>query len=509
MNTPNISQKWRSIIALLSAAALVVVAYALLVGYYNHKYPAGDPDRFFHYAVSKKITENGSFPKSLPQVEDNGWNEFFVNKAFFFHVIGAAGYAVAQEKGADFISYLFGLATFLLLLWRCGRKMGYLDAALLVIALGILNPYFSPRMTLFRAHVPALFFFCVFLIGVFDLRKWLVFIAAFFFTLTYHPFHMLLPPIVLSLAVNGFQVHRNQKRLALKVAGYGLFGIVVGILVNPYFPGNLFGAWDQILIALFYIAPEAGVTNGGELAPLSLRQFLIAFGPDVLLLLLAVAVFFWKMDWRREKQVFAAFVLALLYWVLTIKTPRGSEYSIPATILVVAYVWSKVPLKSLQKTGILALLLLSTAGYLAHMYQKKPNVALLKYHDSIFEALEKIPSTNQHYKILNCDWYFGSFLIYARPDLHFVDALDARTLQFFDPEKFELNRQMKLGNIKQLNKAVQAFKSDYILCDEDILNKQLAADKYFELVYKPEVKTIDGVPFLSPIRLFRLLPEGQ
>ena len=147
----------RALLPLIVPSLIITAAYMGDVRYYKSHYPAGDPDRYFHYSISKMTSEHGLVGE-LPQVEDLGWDRYFSDKAFLFHVFGAVGLRLGGESGAEFVGYIFGLGSFLVLLFESMRLAGVWRSVLLVLSLGLLNPYFSPRMTLFRAHVPAVFF---------------------------------------------------------------------------------------------------------------------------------------------------------------------------------------------------------------------------------------------------------------------------------------------------------------------------------------------------------------
>ncbi|MGZ3650875.1 MAG: hypothetical protein ACXWSC_06845 [Bdellovibrionota bacterium] len=67
----------------------------------------GDPDRYYHIALSKITAESGRpFLRSLPQVEDLGWGDYFVDKEFLFHEVTTLGYVIGGERGVEESSFL-------------------------------------------------------------------------------------------------------------------------------------------------------------------------------------------------------------------------------------------------------------------------------------------------------------------------------------------------------------------------------------------------------------------
>src|SRR5271154_895359 len=110
--------------------------------------------------------------------------------------------------------------------------------------------------------------------------------------------------------------------------------------------------------------------------------------------------------------------------------------------------------------------------------------------DDLRLAIQAIPPGPS--KVYNCDWNYGSFLLWQRPDLRFVDLLDPRFLEVA-PEKFEAKRHIDLGDEPDVpGVLVRLFHADYVLCSNPNVERALAGT------------TVLYQGARSPIRLYAL-----
>jgi hypothetical protein len=127
------------------------------------------------------------------------------------------------------------------------------------------------------------------------------------------------------------------------------------------------------------------------------------------------------------------------------------------------------------------------------------------YYDSIFAGLAAIPYEPTPKKLLNCDWSFGSFILYARPDLKFVDLLDPYLIRFAAPEKFERLRRARLGEEPSMSQLASEMNSQYVICDEPQWNTAIEKDGHFQLIYSDQPHEITGnLSYVSPVRIYKL-----
>ena len=115
-----------------------------------------DPDRFYHFAISKIYAENG-FPEKVPQADDIGWGEAFAEKEYLFHVFTGTAYKFGGDLGVLWFTWALYAAL--------AATFGYIIAvncnSILMVPLGAIvmiaaTGTFSVRMLMVRPHVLAI-----------------------------------------------------------------------------------------------------------------------------------------------------------------------------------------------------------------------------------------------------------------------------------------------------------------------------------------------------------------
>ena len=485
------------------AILAMAIAYLGIHGIYQHLEPSGDPDRFFHFAVSRMAAEANWFLETLPQAEDIGWARLFPDKEFLFHVLTAFFYKVHGDSGVSIGCLALGFLSYLLLWLHARKHTSFLMAIAIVVVLGIRTPYFGPRMTFIRPHILGVLLFIMMILSMLRGSTVLTVLAACGFALAYHAFFI---PGAVFLGALVFLPQLGYSWA--RVIGAGVAGSLVGYLINPIFPGPLYMGYNHLLIALGQVKNFDGVYQGGELFPLPLDLFLTYFSAHLLVCALCAFLLLKEkrqngsLDWR----VVWLIMMAFSFWLLALRSPRACEYAIPLTLIALPMILAKwTPLPKFQKFILIVAMVFPPLNLLGSELRKTPNYAHLVYHESIRAALESIPREATDKKIFTCDWSFGSFIIYQRPDLRFTDLLDPRFLQFYDEEKFEVLIALKRGLLVDPEAPIrEVFKADYVLCDEPPLNTQLLKHPSFELLYQQETAPHQKTTYVSTVKLFKL-----
>jgi hypothetical protein len=215
---------------LILGFAAIAIVYGIL---YSVVSPirASDPDQYYHYSVAKHFSQTQDI-HTLPQVKGLGWDKDFANKEFLFHVVISAAYKMGGEPGIHWVIFFFSLATLLLI-----YAMAYFlikDVAISIAAglFPLLADSFVLRLVVVRPHVMGMALAFLLVLGLLKNWRTLVFITGVLFTLSYHA--MYLPIFILALWGLTQKFYRRQDQLVW----LGLAGMLVGSLINPYFPSN-------------------------------------------------------------------------------------------------------------------------------------------------------------------------------------------------------------------------------------------------------------------------------
>lgn len=444
---------------------------------------AGDTDRFFHFALSREMAAQGVwYLKALPQLATLGWSEFFPDKEFFFHVLTGLGFRVGGELGAQLIILATAAGAALFLYAIALREHAPLTAFGVVLA-ALFARSITLRLLFLRPHVLAVCLFLFLSYALLRRSRRLTALAAGLYMLSYHAFYIPLACLGITAAAAAF-APREERKALWRLAGFGLGGMALGILVNPAFPGSLVMSWICVRIPFLMHGELRNIGFGGELFPLSTIGFLQFYWFPIGVLVAALyqygriggaraASFAWNYSFA---------VTAFFFWLAT-RSVRGGEYLMPAAGILFACLLARVTREEWKRAlalgvgGVQALILVGTFFAEARVNPDERETR------SAFAAIARIPA-NEKGLVFNCDWDRGAFLYYARPDLAFVSVLDPSLLYFRDAGLFARSRSLVSGLVADAQGALRDdFHADFVLCSSGPLVEQLKSDPGFQQLY--------------------------
>jgi hypothetical protein len=430
-----------------------------------------DPDRFYHLGLSRLISTQGLL-RTLPQAEDLGWGHYFPDKEFLFHVFTGAADWVGGPVAVLALVPMFGIAISMLLYGELSRVIRPWQAATLTAAGTLLTADYLFRLTLLRPHLLAVFCFCALLVGILRRKPWLAAIAAAGFAMSYHAYYL----VVLTAGAAAFAYHSTAVARR-QTWTWAMAGLVLGILLNPYFPSNLLMSWTHVQIALGIGAPP-GAIPGDELLPISPGVLLQAIGFVPICAGTALVVLFkHRPDGQRDHDLVFLTLLTLGMLALSFKSRRALEYAVPASILLAGYIIRAKDWKGWIPSALVALCLIQgfkTATYYRDMWGE-PRAGYSYAHVNVVSA---IPEAALGAKVFNCDWSSSPYLLFLRPDLRFVDILDPVFLWKASPERYLMRQRLVEGRSGNPSADLRTqFHADFVLCGDDALSRQMSADK--------------------------------
>lgn len=297
----------------------------------------GDWDGYYHIKWSSLLWENFRHGKWLPTFE---WLPMtvlnprdYADHHFLFHLLQIPFLWFFEPVTAAKISTIFygTLAIFSIywLIFRYGIKHQLIWlAAILTCA----NAFFY-RMNMGKAP-PLTIIITVLGIHLLFQRKYVWLLPLMFaFVWTYSLFPLLWFAAIIWTIIIGW----NERRFEWRPFAYTSAGMLLGNVINPYFPNNLY-LFAEHFLEKFKVGSDFVVAVGGEWYPYSGQELLTDFPIAMAAMLIGYILFVPRGSKLPEKATFfLAFVSLLL--ASQFRSKRFAEYFPPFAVLFAAFSW--------------------------------------------------------------------------------------------------------------------------------------------------------------------------
>lgn len=494
-----------------------IVLLMILLQFSTQAICCGDWDGYYHIRWSALLWENFSQFKWLPEFR---WLPLTVLNAkdyadhhFLFHLLQIPFlWFFEPVMAAKVAAVTFGSLAIFSVYWLMFRyKIDYLLlwlAALLTCS----NPFFY-RMNMAKAPPLTVIYSVIGIYLLFE-RKYIWLLPLMFvFVWTYSLFPLLFIAAVIWVAIVGW----NERKFEWQPLVYTFGGMILGNVINPYFPNNLL-LFTEHFTTKFRGAYEVSV--GGEWYPYDGWQLLTHLTVALIAMLVGYILFKPKNGKLPSKATFfLVFGTFLLIWMF--KSKRLAEYFPPFAILFGAFSWQSFkqkdlpqlpedfirdiePLLDSEKTTekqeleglvkeyipyVLGIILLFVAFFnfggtkliglkeedLLSSIQR--NEANDKYEEAMDWAKANIPDGE---RIFNCNWDNFPKLFFFNTKHSYIYGLDPNYLYSENPELLRLVKDITAGKIDDPAPIIrEKFGSKWIFSDakenEDFLAKILAS----------------------------------
>jgi hypothetical protein len=296
----------------------------------------GDWDGYYHIRWSQLLWENFSQGKWLPEFK---WlpltvlnPQDYADHHFLFHLLQIPFlWFFEPVRAAKVAAVIFGsLAIFSVYVMMYRYRVSHLLlwlGALLTCA----NPFFY-RMNMAKAP-PLTIIYTVLGIYLLFERKYVWLLPLMFvFVWTYSLFPMLLIAALIWTVIIAW----NERKVEWRPATYTFAGMVLGNLINPYFPHNL-GLFFEHFITKFK-SGDFTVGVGGEWYPYTGWELITHLTIAMLAMLLGYILFGPKEGKLPEKATFFLCFATVLFFAM-FRSKRYAEYFPPFAILFAAFSW--------------------------------------------------------------------------------------------------------------------------------------------------------------------------
>ena len=404
--------------------------------------------------------------------------------------------------GAKIATAFFATVLVLVFYWFLKRhsvRHAYFWTFLLVAS----SFYFLRRIIYPRIFIPLSLVFMILAVHFILKKKHKSLLALSFF---YSWMYTAAPLILLPGFIYSGLCLLARKKIDIKGILYSSSGLVLGMVINPYFPRNFYIDYIQI-IKLAFFRPEKLMNT--EWMPFTIREFFTTnfLVLAVFLFSLAFYLFYlWKKNpgfgdlvkrkqWTKIKHKRSfdmdkalLFFMALFFLLYMIKSKRMIEYFVPFTILFCAFVVTDQKIRhSIKYKNVLLVLLIAGAGlnlYLAYIS--------FGYYDTVnnFEDCASwLNDNSEQGDLVFLQWWD------QMPVLYFYDHKNYYTLGFDEGFLYYHNKSM-FDDYKKVQRAegdiygiiADEFDSDYVFLykakDSLPLYIKMQEDKRFSLGFE-------------------------
>ena len=300
----------------------------------------GDWDGYYHIKWSGLLWDNFKHFKWLPTFE---WlpltvlnPKYYADHHFLFHLLQIPFLWFFEPVTAAKVSTVFysTLAIFsvywLLFRYEVKHQLIWL-AAIMTCS----NAFFY-RMNMAKAP-PLTIIITVLGVHLLFQRnyKWLLPLM-FAFVWTYSLFPLLLFAAIIWVIIIGW----NERRFEWEPLAYTAGGMILGNIINPYFPNNLYLFFEHFA-EKFKIGSDFVVAVGGEWYPYSGMELLMNFPIAMLAMLIGYILFVPRGGKLPEKAAFFLMFTTILL-AAQFRSKRFAEYFPPFAILFAAFSWQAV-----------------------------------------------------------------------------------------------------------------------------------------------------------------------
>lgn len=427
-----------------------------------------DNDGFYHIKLAYLMRTEGIKPDFswLPLSILNA-REFY-DHHFLFHVLLIPFTFGDLHLGAKWAAVFFASASFLAI-WYLFERQRVPFAWLWALALLGISDAFLYRMSVTRAQSLSLAVLALGYAWLLEGKYKHLAVLSFIYVWMYDAF-----PLMIALAgLHLISVALIEQRLEYRPLLYISAGVILGMLLNPYFPENIIFSYRHMLPKL---ADATSVRVGNEWYPYETKQLLenslpslVAFASGILALGLSPR----KMDVRTALGL----LLTLLFGLMLFQARRFVEYFPPFALIFATFAWTplfkpevdSVPSASspLHRLAPLMLSLAVVASITVSVPRAREALDSSKsytlYADSSAWLEKNTPAGS---RVFQTDWDDFPRLFFYNTHNTYLIGLDPTYMQLYDQDLYDLWVKITQGNLENPSRTIaDTFGSHYIHTD--------------------------------------------
>jgi hypothetical protein len=316
------------------------VAIAMVMSFLQFRTAAiccGDWDGYYHIRWSQLLWESFSSGKWLPTFE---WlpltvlnPEHYNDHHFLFHLLQIPFlWFFEPVTAAKVAAVVFSTLAIFSVYWLIHHYRIKYPLIWLAAIFTCANMFYY-RMNMAKAPPLTIIITIAGIYLLFERKyKWLLPLM-FAFVWTYSLFPLLFIAAVIWAVIIGW----NERKLEWEPIAYTFGGMVLGNIINPYFPNNLRLFYEHF-ITKFKVGSDFAVAVGGEWYPYTGMELLTHFPVAMIAMLVGYILFVPRGGRMPEKATFFLMFVTILL-AAQFRSKRFAEYFPPFAVLFAAFSW--------------------------------------------------------------------------------------------------------------------------------------------------------------------------
>ncbi len=390
----------------------------------------------------------------------------YVDHHYLFHILMIPFTFGDLRVGAKVASVFFSALAFTAVWWLLKtQKVPY--AALWSIGLLLISEAFLYRMNMPRAQSLSLLLLVVVLHLLLTGRdRWLI-LLGFLYVWSYNAFPLIIFVVGAYVAARWLM----DRKLHWQPLAFSSAGVVLGLLINPYFPENLAFIYRHIIPKL---TDATSISVGNEWFPYRTATLLENSGVAILAFLLGVIAL--GMTNRRMSVAAASSLLLVMgFGFMLFQSRRWIEYAPPFALIFAALAWSPLirdwqtnqrRLSRLLVPGLAFLVLMPLLWLNLSESRKQLQDSARPYQRYAEASAWLVENSPENSRVFQTDWDDFPRLFFYNHHNTYTVGLDPTYMQQYDAELYELWVEATQGDIDDLSRVIQSqFGGEYVFSD--------------------------------------------
>jgi hypothetical protein len=291
-------------------------------------------DDYYHARISEQIIKQGRIALDFPWLPVTILSpERYVDHHMLFHILLAPGVYIGGVTGAKLVTVAIAAAIFLVS-WLLFREIGVIYPVIWTMGMFGLSATFIFRMLMIRTNGFSFLLLAIALLVVFKRKyTWLI-LVSFLYVWLYNGW-ILMPVFVGCYCA---AVYITERRLEWQPFVLCCIGIVLGNVINPYFPRNIMFVFEHLGAK---VNLDSSVQLGTEWNPFDTRAILINLTGTCL----AMVAGFIRPSFggRRDHIETTLMFTALVTGFMAFQSMRFFEYWPGFALMFCAAAWGRGP----------------------------------------------------------------------------------------------------------------------------------------------------------------------